>query len=80
MGAVADREAPALVSMTASVRCSCGEVYEFDGIQDGWQHIVPCDDCGRRLSIQVDEPIVQYDCTPAAPSPVAPSTEGGESR
>lgn len=59
--AESDRIAPTLIEMTARVRCECGEAAEFDGIQDGWQHIRPCDDCGRRVSIQIGDPIVQYD-------------------
>ena len=52
--------APVIVSSTVLLRCECGEEHEFDGIHDGWQHIYPCD-CGRRVSVQFDDPIVQYD-------------------
>lgn len=48
-----------VLTVTALVECECGEEYDFDGIEDGWQHLVPCDECGRHLSIQIDEPIVQ---------------------
>lgn len=51
---------PELLSMTATVKCECGEEIEFDGIEDGWQHIWPCD-CERYVSLQIGDPIVQYD-------------------
>ena len=51
---------PEVLDVTATLRCECGEEHEFDGIQDGWQHILPCD-CGRRVSIQVADPLAQYD-------------------
>ena len=52
--------APKVVSSAVTLRCKCGEEHEFDDIHDGWQHIYPCD-CGRRVSVQFDDPIVQYD-------------------
>lgn len=48
-----------ITASTMNVRCTCGEVTEFDDIHDGWQHIIPCD-CGKYLSLQID-PIVQFD-------------------
>lgn len=57
--------APTIVRSSITLRCVCGEEYEFDDVHDGWQHIQPCDDCGRRLSVQFDDPIVQFDRGPA---------------
>ena len=54
------KPAPKLLGIIAKLRCECGEVHEFDEIEDGWQYIYPCD-CGRRVSIQIGDPIVQYD-------------------
>jgi hypothetical protein len=54
---------PRLVSLVAEVECNCGEVHEFDEsdeLANGWQLIAPCD-CGLRVSVQFDEPILQYD-------------------
>lgn len=52
--------APRVVSLVAVLQCECGESHEFDGIEDGWQHIWPCE-CGRRVSFQIGDPIAQYD-------------------
>jgi hypothetical protein len=52
---------PEIVASSVTLRCECGEEYEFDGIHDGWQHLMQCDDCGRIVSVQFDDPIVQYD-------------------
>jgi hypothetical protein len=53
-------DAPKIIRSEIVLRCKCGEEHEFDGIHDGWQHIYPCA-CGRRVSVQIDDPIVQYD-------------------
>lgn len=55
--------APEVIDITALLRCECGEEYEFDGIEDGWHHVQPCD-CGRYLSISVGDPIAQYESGP----------------
>jgi hypothetical protein len=57
---------PQLLDVTATLLCACGEQIDLDAIDDGRQHIQPCD-CGRRLSVQIGDPIVQYD----GPSPIA---------
>ena len=45
---------------SVTVRCTCGDEIEFDDIHDGWQHIYSCD-CGKYVSVQFDDPIVQFD-------------------
>lgn len=52
--------APSITYSEVIVVCECGEEHQFDGIHDGWQHIWPCE-CGRRVSVQFDDPILQYD-------------------
>jgi hypothetical protein len=47
---------PSVVSIVAILLCGCGneEEFEFEGVQDGWEHSYPCDDCGERVSIQIE--------------------------
>lgn len=51
---------PELVSVLVVVRCECGEMNDFDEVQDGAEYTQDCGECGRAISVQVDEPLVQY--------------------
>ena len=54
-------EVPETVTICVTVRCACGEEYEFDGddLQPGCQTSLHCEDCGRKIAVEA-ELYVQY--------------------
>lgn len=49
-----------ITASSVTIRCTCGEEIEFDDIHDGSSHSYPCEDCGKRVSVQIDS-IVQVE-------------------
>jgi hypothetical protein len=58
---MSDETKPTLVSLTAVIRCPCGEAYEFDDLagHPTAEFVVHCD-CGRWPAISPGDPIVQF--------------------
>lgn len=56
-----DTEQPTLVSLTAVIRCPCGEEHEFEDLAESpdAEWIATCD-CGLRPAISPGAPIIQF--------------------